>query len=64
MQLDITMVDEIEELQDQYLSSYVENRDCNHGATKSFKTGQLKNTVLYSKTRISFLERYCYFLLT
>lgn len=38
--LDITVVDGIEELQDQSLSSYVENRSCIHGTTKPSKIDQ------------------------
>lgn len=40
--LDVAVVDGIEELQDQSLSSYVEDGGCIHGATKPFKTDQLK----------------------
>lgn len=40
--LDITVVDVIEELQDQSLSSYVESRGCIHGAIKPSRTDQFK----------------------
>lgn len=40
--LDVAVVDGIEELQDQSLSSYVEDSGCIHGATKPFKTDQFK----------------------
>lgn len=50
--LDITVVDVIEELQDQSLSSYVENRGSIHGATKLSRTDQFKkNTVLIFRVK-------------
>lgn len=64
-QLDITVVDEIEELQGQSLSSNVENRGNIPVAIKLSKTDQFKkNTALYiySKTGTCFLGRYCGFL--
>lgn len=38
--LDVAVMDGIEELQDQSLSSYVEDNGCIHGATKLFKTDE------------------------